>query len=243
MEKLVYLLWNETGRAGPALRDRLLTGVVPAWRAGGATRLTVDVADGAGEAGEVRLPLPPPPDDPAPVALVSGWLDTLDDRGPLEDALRGLGLRYGGYLVTESVCTDYGDNRWGRRRDWADGVRSPGFVMLTCMERPARLTHDEWLDLWQGRQSPVSTRMQPRARYVRNAVVRVLTPDAPPLSGIVEEAWPDARHVNDPMLFYLAEGSEERLAANMAEMLDSVTAFLDLDRLRCAAMSEYLLTG
>ncbi len=43
------------------------------------------------------------------------------------------------------------------------------------------------------------------------------------------------------MLFYCADGDEAVMAANMTTMIDSVTAFLDLDRIRCAAMSEYLL--
>ena len=76
---------------------------------------------------------------------------------------------------------------------------------------------------------------------MRNAVARAVTPDAPPYRGIVEEAWPSAEHVNDPMLFYSAGGDEAVLAANLGTMMDSVTAFLDLDRIRLAAMSEYLL--
>ena len=43
------------------------------------------------------------------------------------------------------------------------------------------------------------------------------------------------------MLFYCADGDQAVMAANLATMMDSVTAFLDLDRIRLAAMSEYLL--
>jgi hypothetical protein len=83
--------------------------------------------------------------------------------------------------------------------------------------------------------------MQPRIRYVRNAVVRPVTPDAPPYRGIVEECWPSPQHITDPMLFYCADGDAEVMQANLREMLASVTAFLDLDRLRSITMSEYLL--
>jgi hypothetical protein len=69
----------------------------------------------------------------------------------------------------------------------------------------------------------------------------VLTPDAPPYRGIVEEAWPSPEHVTDPMLFYLAEGSKDRMKQNIATMLESVRGFLDLDRIRNQTMSEYLL--
>ena len=33
---------------------------------------------------------------------------------------------------------------------------------------------------------------------------------APPVAGIVEEAWPSLEHVTDPMLFYCADGDPER---------------------------------
>jgi hypothetical protein len=241
VEKLQYLLWTDSGRVDPGLSTRLRTEVATALAEAGGHRMTVDVADD--DAVPVELPLPPPPDDPAPAALVSVWLQAYDFREGVEAALAGLGLRMAGYLVTESVYTEYGDNEHGRARDWPDGERSPGVVMLTCMEKPDRLSDEAWVAHWHGTQSPVSTRIQPRMRYVRNLVVRPLTPGGPPFRGIVEEAWPSIEHVNDPMLFYLADGSEDRLQTHLAEMLDSVTAFLDLDRLRCASMSEYLLSS
>ena len=43
------------------------------------------------------------------------------------------------------------------------------------------------------------------------------------------------------MLFYCADGSREKLKANIARMLESVTAFLDMDRIRTFTMSEYIL--
>jgi hypothetical protein len=113
--------------------------------------------------------------------------------------------------------------------------------MLTLLERPARLARDAWLAHWHGVQSPVSEELQPRMRYVRNEVVRPLTPGAPPYEGIVEECWPSARHLTDPMLFYRAGGSPERLRENVQRMLASVRGFLDLERIRSFAMSEYLL--
>jgi hypothetical protein len=239
MEKLVYLLWSGSGRLDDAARDELLGPVASILSAAGARRISMDVADD--EAAAVNLPLPPPPDDPSPAALVSVWLDCHDDRGDIEAALGAHADRLAGYLVTESIPTDYGDNQWAPARSWSDGERSPGVVMLTLMEQPDRLTDAEWYGHWYGTQTPMSTAIQPRIRYVRNAVARPLTPGAPPYRGIVEEAWPSVGHVNDPMLFYCADGDEAVLAANMKTMIDSVTAFLDMDRIRLAAMSEYLL--
>jgi hypothetical protein len=149
--------------------------------------------------------------------------------------------RKAGYLVSESLYRDYGGNRFSGPKDWPDGARSPGVMMLTLLERPARLARDAWIAHWHGVQSPVSEEIQPRTRYVRNEVIRALTPGAPPWEGIVEECWPSGRHVTDPMLFYLGEGSEERMRLHVKRMLESVRAFLDLDRLRSYSMSEYLV--
>ena len=239
MEKLVYLLWNGTGPADAAWSEQLLGPTVDALLALDPAALSVSVADA--QAAAAQVPLPPPPDDPAPVALVSIWLDCHDDRGAYEQLLQARAERLAGYLVTESLPTDYGRNPWSEPRDWPDRQRSRGVVVLTLMEKPDRLDDEAWYAHWYGTQTPMSTEIQPRTRYVRNAVARPLTPGAPPYRGIVEEAWPSAEHVNDPMLFYCADGDDAVLAANLGTMMDSVTAFLDLDRIRLSAMSEYLI--
>jgi len=72
-------------------------------------------------------------------------------------------------------------------------------------------------------------------------VVRSLTEGAPEIHGIVEEAWPSAQHVADPMLFFNAQGDPAALSEHITAMLDSVNACLDLARLRNMTMSEYLV--
>ena len=76
---------------------------------------------------------------------------------------------------------------------------------------------------------------------MRNEVVRRITPDAPIIHGIVEEAWPSAQHVADPMLFFNANGDPAVLSEHITAMLDSVNACLDLARIRNVTMSEYLV--
>ena len=190
---------------------------------------------------QVPSPIPWPAEETPLAAVVSLWLDCYERREPHEAILAEVGDRHAAYLVTESLYSDYGTNAHARPRDWPDGERSPGLVTVSLLERPKRLEPEEWLERWHGTHSPVSEAMQPRCRYVRNAVVRPLTPGAPPYEGIVEEAWPSAAHVTEPMLFYGAGGSEEKLRRNQRRMFESVRAFLDLDRLRTATMSEYLL--
>jgi hypothetical protein len=44
-------------------------------------------------------------------------------------------------------------------------------------------------------------------------------------------------------LFFNAEGDLEQMNRNVERMMGSVTACLDLDRLRSTTMSEFLLKG
>lgn len=205
--------------------------------AAGALGLTVDVDDSAAD---VPPPVPTPEDEPTIRAVVSVWLHNYQHRGPVEALLDELVPDYDAYLVVESLYTDYGGNAHAAARDWPDGERSPGLLTVTCLEQPEGVDYQAWIEHWHGYQSPMSEEMQPRSRYVRNEVVRALTPDARPWKAIVEEAWPSAEHVTDPFLFYTAS-SQDELNANIGTMVDSVSKLTDLGTLRVNTMSEYLL--
>ena len=239
MEKVIYLLWDDGARrSGDALRDELLGETAPRLLASGARGLGVNVHDTA--AAEAPSPAPPPAGEAPHAAEVSVWLDTYQRRREVEAAIADLGLRSAGYLVAESLYDDYGTTPHARARHWADGERSPGVLTVALIHRPEGLDYAEWIHRWHGTQSPVSGELQPRTRYVRNEVVRALTEGAPEVDGIVEEGWPSAGHVADPMLFFNAS-SDEELSANLSRMMASVEACLDLGRLRSATMSEYLV--
>ena len=232
----MYVVRDPARGSGDGLRDALV-GAVDRFIAAGALGLTVDADDSDSQ---VPPPLPPPEDEPTFRALVSVWLANYERRGAVEALLDELVPDHDGYLVVESLYTDYGENRHAGPRDWPDGERSPGPLTVTLLQKPDGLSYDEWIEHWHGHQSPMSEAMQPRTRYVRNEVVRGLTPDAPPWCAIVEEAWPSAAHITDPFLFYSAS-SQAELDANLAIMLDSVNKLTDLSTLRVATMSEYLL--
>jgi hypothetical protein len=240
VEKLVYLLWGDDDpSAGDALRDGLLDDVAPTLLDAGALRLGVNVHDTA--AAEAPSPVPTPAGELPHVAEVSVWVDSYDRRAPIEAAIAGVDLRHAGYLVLESLYDDYGTTEHGPPRDWPDGERSPGVLTVALIHRPEGLGYDEWIQRWHGTQSPVSAELQPRCRYVRNEVIRAVTQDAPEIHGIVEEAWPSARHVADPMLFFNAGSDPALLQANIERMLESVNACLDLSRIRNVTMSEHLV--
>ena len=240
MEKLIYVLWGDGSAAGgDRLRAELLGETAPRLQGLGGRGICVNVHDA--DAAAAPSPVPVPPGEDPHVAQVSVWFDSYDRRGGADDVIAGLGRANAGYLVTESLYQDYGSTPHCGPRDWPDGARSPGVLTVSLIHRPAGLDYPTWIERWHGTQSPLSGELQPRCRYVRNEVVRAVTAGAPEVHGIVEEAWPSAAHVADPMLFFNADGDTGRLNANITAMLDSVTACLDLTRLRNTTMSEYLL--
>jgi hypothetical protein len=240
VEKVVFLVWGEPDpEAGDRLREQLLDRVAPRLLDGGARALTVNVHDSA--AAEAPSPAPAPAGEPVHVAQVSVWLDSYDKRAGVDAALSTLTQPVSGYLVTESLYEDYGTTPHALPRDWPDGERSPGVLTVALIHRPEGLGYEEWIERWHGTQSPESGELQPRTRYVRNEVHRAVTPGAPAIDGIVEEGWPSAEHVADPMLFFNAAGDPARLQANLERMMANVTACLDLARLRSVTMSEHLV--
>lgn len=239
MEKVIYLLWARDGQDPRGTCRQLLDEAAPALLELGPERLSVNLDDAEAD---VPPPVPRPPEGAQPLtAEVCVTLPCHDRRGAYEEILRGLGTELAGYLVSEALYCDYGGNAHSKPRDWPDGQRSPGVLTVTLLEKPGRMSDEAWLAHWHGVQSPVSEQLQPRTRYVRNEVVRPLTAAAPPLRGIIDEAWPSAEHISDPMLFYRAGGSAKRLKENVSRMMESVRGFLDLDRIHSATLSEYLL--
>ncbi len=237
MDKLVYILWDSRGDNKAQRQQALLNDVAPGLLRSGALKLTMYIVD---DEANVRPPTPFHAGERM-CAEVALWLDDAGEHAWVDEILQDAGFRFAGYLVDESVYTEYGGNQYAAPRNWPDGQRSPGIVAVTLMERPKRLPREEWIRRWHGRQSPVSEAMQPRSRYIRNLVINAVTPDAPPYEGIVEEAWPSARHVTNYFLFYGAGKNPLKLVGNMIVMLRSVTSFLNLHRIRTTMTSEYIL--
>jgi len=237
MVKLIYVLWAPEGQSKQRTRDLLLNEVQQKLYDAGVQKLTMYIDD---EHSTVRSPAPKLYRGPAISAEISLWIDDAEKHQELEKILAPYSFRIAGYVVDEFIYTEYGGNRHFHERDWPDSERSPVVMAVTLMERPHRLSHEEWIRRWHGTQSPVSEAMQPRARYIRNVVLKALTPDAPPFEGIVEEAWPSARHITNPFLFYGASNIFQ-LALNMYRMFRSVSAFLNFTKIRTSTMSEYIL--
>jgi hypothetical protein len=226
MEKLVYLAWKRPELDAPGYGRRLLEEVAPRLLAAGARRLDVNVSD-------LLATIPKPMllmgEGVTLSAAISLWLDCYDARGPLEAVLAADAARLDGYLVTESVPQPCAD------RDWPDGARSPGVTHFTWFEKPAALADEAFFRAWHELHTPFSFELHPhRWSYVRNSVVRTLTPGSPPVRAIVAERFRALEDYTDPKRLF---GSREALARSAAE----VGQYADPQRLHSVPLSEYIL--
>jgi hypothetical protein len=238
VEKLMYLAWLDETSTRSEVAEVMLGPVGEELLALDPLGLTIDVWD---PESDIPAPVPTPEGETPLHALVSLWLDSIEQREAFEGVLAASAGRVAGYSVVESLYRDYGGNQWSEPRAWPDGQRSPGVLTVALLQRPPEQTFDEWITRWHTRISPITEAIQPRTRYVRNAVFRPITQGAPAVAGIVEEAWPSLQHVTDPMLFYCAGGDPERMRAHVTQMIEEINAFVDLSTLRSVTMSEWIL--
>lgn len=230
MEKLVYIVWRPEHAADDAFRDSLLRGLAPRLREMGAERLKICVADEAVAAGQgLRIGAMRPPK----AGMVSFWLEQSQERAGCERAIAERVEKLAGYLVVESrplVNTTHLA---------PSGERTPGFSYVSCISPLPGLSHEEFIRRWYEDQRDMAIEVQSTFAYVRNEVVRALTPAAPSWAAIVEEGFPIGA-LDDPMVFYDAGGSAEKLAARQRRMFETVQTFIALDCIECHPMSEYV---
>jgi len=229
MEKLVYVLWKREQDSNEDFAETLRGEVAKRFLELGTERISMNLADAhvkyAEKSRMTRL-------DPPPSGTISFWLDLADDRASYQAELERVTSRLAGYLVVESVPLR------NTTRPAPLGERVPGTNVVALIEKPDWIDYDAWLAHWHGHHRVVALETQSTYLYIRNVVVRPLTQDAPPWKGIVEEGFP-TEAVGDPMLWYDAGGSKEKMQENLGRMIESCKAFLDLDRVESHPMSEY----
>ncbi len=239
MPALLFLLWPDKKLSKKERREVLLNQCAPELLKLGISQLRMNIDD---EFSTVKSPAPKWYAGDALVATVSIITDEDAEHmiKKVVAVLEHAGFKVGAYEVEQSIYKDYGDNPHFRKRDWPDGERSPTEQAVTLLTRPKKYSRREWIERWHGNMSPVSESLQPRARYVRNVILKTID-GSPHFDGMVEEAWPSPEHITNPYLFYCAEGSRLKLAKNMFLLLKAVTHFHQLHKIRTVTMSEYFL--
>ncbi len=227
MEKILYPVWKDGGVDGDAFRDQLLDHLAPQLLELGVRglRLSVvdsDVAPAAGLRQEHSRPVMD--------AMISVWLDSSVYRGAIEAAIESHVARMVGYLVTESTPLV---------TDTAEGQRTPGMAQVVFLQRPRRLSEQQWLEIWHGSHTQVAIDTQSTFGYRQNVINRPMTYAAPPFDAIIEENFP-LEAMTSQHAFYGAETDAE-LQANLQAMIDSCVRFIDFDKIDVVPTSEYLI--
>ena len=202
---------SPTRRRATRCATVLLGDVAPGCCEPGPGRSPVNVHDAA--AAEAPSPAPAPAGEPTHVAQVSVWVDSYDRRGDL-DARGGRGrparsapTSSPSRSTTTTARTPHaGAPHVARRRALARrphrGPDPPA--------RPASAT-TSGSSAGTARSHPRRAASSPAPATSATRWCAPLTAGAPEVHGIVEEGWPSAAHVADPMLFFNADGDPARL--------------------------------
>ena len=228
MEKLMYVVWKRDEVAVEDFRAELLGPTAQTLIMHGARGLAVTLSDERARAGATISRMERPM-----TGTVAIWVDTALNRAPIEAALARVSARLAGYLALESVPIV------NTTHVAPLGERTPGLYTVAFLERPDFLTYEAWLERWQGHHTRVAIETQRTFLYIQNVLVRALTPEAPPWTAIVEEAFP-AEAATDPMQFYAADTPAE-LAEQQRRMFESCRTFIDFSQLESRPFSAYVL--
>jgi len=170
--------------------------------------------------------------DPPVAAVVSLWTQQCYG-DQMAAALRLLAEeceRLGAYLVSESVPMI--------APAVESGSRTPGLANIALLRRPAGLDQATWLNRWQLDHTRVAIETQSTFGYTQNWVVRTLTPDAPGITGIVEELFP-AEAITDMKAFFGAADDSD-LQNRVGQMIASTTAFGANENIDTVPTSRYV---
>jgi len=232
MEKLVYVVWKSPETPVEDFKKTFLGKVSKQLVAQGAHKLAISLAD---EDVEYALASRITHMENPIAGIVSFWLNTALDREPLEKTIAENCERHAGYLVLESMPIVNTDHKAPL------GQRTPGINTIGFLEKPDRLTYDEWREIWQGSHTYVAIETQSTFLYIQNVVVRALTEGAPAWTALVEEGFPHDALI-DQKVFYDAGDSDEKLDVNRKRMIESCARFIDFDRLESHMFSQYVIT-
>jgi hypothetical protein len=228
MEKIIHGLWREPDADAAAVEKALLGEVAPALLDLGVHGLRVLVEEP--EAAAMRFGAAD--DGSLLTASVGVWVDSIDDRQPILDAIAAAGCTTHAFLVTESVPLAYAEVPSERP--------SPGVALLTLFHQRGGLSDEEFFANWHGIQTPLSFELHPITLYMRNTIARALTPGAPAFRGIVEETVPTLEDLLDLDRFYSAGGDAEELNRRLQRSMEVHDSFTDMATLQMVPCREHL---
>jgi len=221
MEKIIYALWRRTDETRESLNRRLIEEATPRLLALPNVRgLRFNLQDDTVRRAE---PLRQTATAPQMDAGAQIWLDVGHDafRAPVDAILRDVSGRIGAWLVLESSVIP------NTAHPAQEGKRTEGWSQFCFLQRPARLSFDQWRHNWQVLHTPVAVDTQSNFEYRQNLIIRALIEGPFPYAAIVEECFPtDA--MDDPRVFFDAIGDPTKYEANTRAMAESCARFVEM---------------
>lgn len=233
MEKLIYLLWKPDAQSITDFRQRCSTTLASAIAKAGASQVRFMIADDdVAPAHASRIISQSPAFD----AALSFWVDSAVAAPQFNALIADTAPRRSGFLVTES------EPLRNQRFPARVGSRTHGMNQVVLLQRPPRLSRQEWLQIWQHSHTAIAIETQSSFGYRQNIVVHPVSEPLVQCDAIVEENFP-ADAMTDREAFYDAAGNPGLKAEREKRMIDSCLRFIDFDRIDCVPTSEYLLSG
>lgn len=231
MEKVICLLWAGEGLDRAQFNADLLARLPAALKAAGARQMRINLEDAVSARGAA---LRQSRGERQHDAMVQFWLPSANAlfRTGIDAAVGAQCARWCGWVVAESTIIA------NTAHPAVPAQRTPGWSQTAFLTVPQRLSHAEWLALWQDRHTRVAIETQANFEYVQNLVVRAITPDAPPYAAIVEECFPEAA-LTDPFAFFDAVGDGVKFKANLDRMMESCDAFIDRGTIDVIPTGQY----
>jgi hypothetical protein len=232
MEKIVYALWKREGESRADLNRRLKDQVA-------SKLLELDNVKGLRLNLQDETVLPAEPlrqtaTDPQMDAVMQIWVNVNHDeyRAPMDAILRDAAGNMAAWLVLESAIIPNNDHAPSL------GQRTYGFSQFCFIQRPDRLTYDEWRNFWQGQHTAVGRDTQSNFEYIQNLIVRPLIDGPVSYACCVEECFPPEGMVNSEV-FFDAVGNPEKFARNAGIMTESCARFIDAGAIDVLLTSQF----
>lgn len=231
MEKLIYPVWAPDGLGQDDFRDQLLQSVATRLLAQDNVRaLRIAVVDSAVQpASDKRLQTC----QTLPDGMISIWVNSSYARTAIEDAIAQTVQRFTSYLVTEAepVVNTLHPIRCGERVH--------GMCQVVFLQRPERLSEQQWLELWQGSHTRVAIDTQSTFCYRQNVISRSLFAGQSEFHAVIEENFPPEAMTSD--LAFFGATDDQSLHENRNALMESCVRFIDFDKIDVVPMSEYVL--
>ena len=234
MEKVICALWRDPAQEPDAFNGHLLASLPGKLRGAGASRIRINLRDGAvaPAAGLVQRWQAPQQD-----AVLQFWVPSANAiwRSAIDKAIAGHCLRHAAWLVAESTIIP------NTLHPPTSGQRTAGWSQASFISFRPDLSRDAAIRHWHSHHTRVAIDTQSNFEYVQNIVACALTADAPPYDAFVEECFP-AEAMTDPAAFFDAAGDPGKFEANVSAMNQSCAAFIDFSRIDIIPTSQFDLS-